>query len=176
METLSEFSHDYWHYSCHWNIYLSLKRLLTTNSETPRVHWSKKSSQTTTATSAFEWPSWNTDIRIYKSKSKHSKPFLYYTTYISFINHHHLNNTVTMTSQFQIFLSLILCCLCLVTQCKKISPKSDNDNNNILDKSKPQCTEKTLRKIGLQMTKVIGFGQNGRPMASSMAKMKDYCK
>lgn len=54
--------------------------------------------------------------------------------------------------------------------------KSFNGNDNILIKSKPQCTEKALKKIGTQMTKSIGFGVNGRPFPNNMSKMKEYCK
>ena len=49
-------------------------------------------------------------------------------------------------------------------------------NDNLLDKSKSQCSEKALRKAGLQMTKAIGFGSNFRPFPSTLAKLKSYCK
>lgn len=61
-----------------------------------------------------------------------------------------------------------------VVHCKKSS--NENSNDNVLDKSKSHCTEKALRKIGLQMTKVIGFGPNGRPFADTQDKLKSYCK
>lgn len=71
--------------------------------------------------------------------------------------------------------SLIVCLLlfAVLVSGKKLE-KSSNDN--ILIKSKPQCTEKALKKIGTLMTKSIGFGVNGRPFPDSMSKMKEYCK
>lgn len=70
--------------------------------------------------------------------------------------------------------SLLICLLLFVVLVH--GKKSLNSNDNILIKSKPQCTEKALKKIGTQMTKSIGFGVNGRPFPSNMIKMKEYCK
>lgn len=70
--------------------------------------------------------------------------------------------------------SLLVCVLLLAVLVS--GKKSSSSNDNILIKSKPQCTEKALKKMGTLMTKSIGFGVNGRPFPDSMSKMKLYCK
>ncbi|KAI2804599.1 hypothetical protein BLOT_003586 [Blomia tropicalis] len=63
-----------------------------------------------------------------------------------------------------------------LTQTSSSLRSSQNWNDNILDKTKSKCTEDGLKRIGIQLTRTIGFGPNGRPFPNTTEGMKPYCK
>lgn len=78
-------------------------------------------------------------------------------------------------SPFCWFIFLVVVAMLELSDCKPPNGKK-SDYENILQTSKRQCTEKSLKENEGKMVKLIGFGPRGRPYPDSIEAFTPYCK
>ena len=55
-------------------------------------------------------------------------------------------------------------------------PNLDAKKKNKYLLNKPQCTDKNLKKVELNIAKIISLGRYGRPFPENFDQLKPYCR